>query len=258
MVELSPLADALVVAGVIEDPLAAAAEPPPAHSVILYTTREDWANIAAEVQQLANKFSALKVQLLPDGPLPWLARHLAEAEPVNLLQGEFARASDYSMQWRPWRSAALLAAALFMVHVGAQALQLRRAGHENADLDAKMTQVFTSTLPSEPLRDPRRQMQSRLDRIHMSGAGPQYFLRTLQAVSGALAAAPKTTIDSLSYRDQSLDMKVSAPDLAALSQLSRQVAKFGLSADIQSSNPVAGGVEAHVQIRTQGTRSARP
>ncbi len=72
-------------------------------------------------------------------------------------------------------------------------------------------------------------MQDRLDRIRKSGAGPQYFLRALQTLSTALASTPKTQINSLSYRDQSLEMTVNAPSLAALSQLSQLVAKEGLT-----------------------------
>jgi len=52
-------------------------------------------------------------------------------------------------------------------------------------------------------------------------------------------------------------MTVNAPSLAALSQLSQLVAKEGLAAEIQSSNPVASGVEAHLQIRMQGSRAPR-
>jgi general secretion pathway protein L len=253
-VELSPVKEALVVAGVIADPLESAATAKPQESALLYVTREDWANAQPEFEQLAPHFASLKVQLLADGPLPWLARGLDAADAVNLLQGEFSRATDYSERWRQWRVAAILAAALLLVHVAAQALQIRSARHQSAALDSEIAQVFSSAMPAERITDPRRQMQARLDRIRKSGAGPQYFLRTLQTLSGALGNIPKTTINALSYRDQSLDMTVSAPSLAALSQLSQLVAKEGLKADIQSSNPVASGVEAHMQIRDQGSR----
>jgi hypothetical protein len=76
-------------------------------------------------------------------------------------------------------------------------------------------------------------------------------------LSGALAVAPKTDIDALSYREDSLDMKVSAPSLAALSQLSQFIGTQGMTAEIQSSNPVAGGVEAHIQVRSQSSRAHR-
>jgi general secretion pathway protein L len=248
-VELSPVQEALVVAGIIPDPLDTSGESRTGESALLYITREDWARTKDEFEALVEKFSSLKVQLLADGPLAWLSRGIDSPDVVNLLQGEFSRGTDYGASWRKWRAAAALAVALLLVHVAAQALQWRHAQREAAALDAQIAEVFASTMPSEQLHDARRQMQARLDRIRKSGAGPQYFLRSLQALSGAVAQTPKTSIDSLSYRELSMDMKVSAPNLGAISQLSQYVGKQGLSADIQSSTPGANGVEAHLQIR---------
>ena len=232
-VELSPVKEALVVAGVIADRLDSTAEPKPKESAILYVTREDWARIQGEFEDLLEEFESLKVQLLTDGPLPWLARGIAAPEAVNLLQGEFSRSTDYGERWRQWRIAAALAAALLVVHVAAQALQIRNAKHASAALDGEISQVFSSAMPGDAPSDPRRQMQTKLERIRKSGAGPQYFLHTLQILSGALAVTPKTAISALSYREDSLDLTVSAPSLAALSQLTQFVGKEGLTAEIQ-------------------------
>jgi general secretion pathway protein L len=256
-VELSPVKEALVVAGVIADRLDSTAEPKPKESVMLYVTREDWARIQGEFEDLLEEFETLKVQLLTDGPLPWLARGIEAPEAVNLLQGEFSRTTDYGERWRQWRIAAALAVALLVVHVAAQALQIHHAKNESAALDGEISQVFSSAMPGDALTDPRRQMQTKLERIRKSGAGPQYFLRTLQTLSGALAVAPKTAISALSYRDDSLDMTVSAPSLAALSQLTQFVGKEGLTAEIQSSNPVAAGVEAHLHVRAPSAKARR-
>ena len=255
-VELSPVKEALVVAGVIADPLDSA-EPKPKESAILYVTREDWARIQGEFEDLLEDFASLKVQLLTDGPLPWLARGLEAPEAVNLLQGEFSRTTDYSARWRQWRVAAALAVGLLVVHVAAQALQIRHAKHESAALDSEISQLFSESMPGDALTDARRQMQTKLERIRKSGAGPQYFLRTLQTLSGALAVTPKTAISALSYREDALDMTVSAPSLAALSQLTQFAGKEGLAAEIQSSNPVAAGVEAHLHVRGQSAKARR-
>jgi len=256
-VELAPVREALVVASVISDPLQASEEPKPKESAILYVTREDWARVQEEFEQLLEEFASLKVQLLSDGPLPWLARGMNAADAVNLLQGEFSRTADYSERWHRWRLAAGLAAALLVVHVAAQALQIRQAKHESSALDSEISQIFSSAMPGDKLADPRRQMQSKLERIRKSGAGPQYFLHTLQTLSGALAVTPKTTISALSYRENALDMTLNAPSLAALSQLTQFVGKQGFAAEIQSSNPVAAGVEAHVHVHDQSTRAPR-
>jgi general secretion pathway protein L len=256
-VELSPVSEALVVAGVIADPLDTTSEPKVPENAVLYVTREDWAHAQKEFEQLTERFDSLKVQLLPDGPLPWLARALGTTDAVNLLQGEFARVTDFGARWRQWRTAAALAVGLLAVHVAAQAVQIRQAKHETAALDGQIASIFSAAMPGEVLQDPRRQMQSRLDRIRKSGASPEYFLRTLKVLGDAMAVTPKTDIDALSYREQSLDMKVSAPSLAALSQLSQFIGKQGMTAEIQSSTPVASGVEAHIQLRSSTSRPHR-
>jgi general secretion pathway protein L len=258
-VELSPVSEALVVAGVIADPLETdpAAEPKPAESAVLYITREDWTRVQDEFEDLSAKFESLKVQLLPDGPLPWLARGLAGTEAVNLMQGDFARTADYGARFRQWRIPAALAAGLLVAHVAAQAVQIRQAKHETAALDGQIASVFSVALPNQTLQDPRRQMQSQLDRIRKSGAGPEEFLRTLKILGGAMAVTPKTDIQALSFRDDSLDLKVNTQSLASLSQLSQFIATQGMTAEIQSSTPVSSGVEAHIQVRSQAARAHR-
>jgi general secretion pathway protein L len=256
-VELTPVTEALIVAGVIADPLAADAASHTLESAILYATREDWAIVQDEVETLTERFASLKIQLLPDGPLPWLARSLEGTDAVNLRQGEFAPAATGG-GWRRWRTAGALAAGLLAVHMAADAVQLRQAKRASVALDAEIAQVFSASMPAVEMKDARRQMQTRLERIRHSGPGPQHFLRTLQALSEAVSASPNTTIDSLSYRQDLLDMKVTAPSLAALSQLSQRVGKQGLAAEIQSSTPVGAAVEAHLQVRAAGASKGRP
>jgi general secretion pathway protein L len=256
-VELSPVKEAMIVAGVIADPLEPALEPKPLESAILYISREDWARNQTQFEQLAEKFQSLKVQLLADGPLPWLGRGIDSIDAVNLLQGEFSRATDYSERWQRWRLAAVLAAGLLCVHLGAQALQIRQGKQAGAALDGEIAQVFAAAMPSDPNTDPRRQMQARLALARNAGAGPQYFLHTLQIFSGALATVPKTSITSMAYHEQSLDLTLNAPSLDALSQLSQAMAKQGLTAEIKSSTSIAQGIEGHMQVRSQNAKVRR-
>lgn len=258
-VELTPVTDALTVAGIIPDPLQspldAALEPKPLENVLLYVTSEDWEAVSDEFDQLTRSFESFKVQLLPDGPLPWLGRSAQGTDAVNLLQGEFARATDYTARWRQWRTAAVLAASLLVTHVGAEALQIHRANRDTAMLDNDIVAIFNQTLPGEAMTDPRRQMQSRLERIRHSGPSPEYFLNTLQVLGGAIASMPKTSIDAVSYHEQALDMKITAPSVASLSQITQFVSHQGMTADIQSSTPVGDGVEAHMQVHGEKSKA---
>ena len=68
-VELSPVKEALVVAGVIADPLESREDPKPKESAVLYVTREDWVRVQGDFEELLEEFASLKVQLLADGAL---------------------------------------------------------------------------------------------------------------------------------------------------------------------------------------------
>ena len=107
---------------------------------------------------------------------------------VNLLQGEFARSTDYNARWLRWRTAAMLAGGLLVAHVAAAMIRIHQANHETQSLDTQISQIFQQVMPSEKMQDPRRQMQSRLDRIRHSGAGPEYFLHALEVLEQRASA----------------------------------------------------------------------
>ena len=96
----------------------------------------------------------------------------------------------------------------------------------------------------------RNEMQAQLERIRKLGGGPQTFLHMTQAIGGALGAGPQLTIEALNFHDQTLDMRLSAANVDALSSLTQAVSRQGFTAEIQSSTPTGDRVEAHVQLRT--------
>ncbi|HUX73911.1 MAG TPA: type II secretion system protein GspL [Steroidobacteraceae bacterium] len=257
-VEVAPVTDALMIAGVIADPDAdpSAAGARLAESAILYATREDWTRIQAEFEDLMEQFATLRIQLLADGPLHWLARQLHAGDAVNLLQGEFAATSEYRNRWREWRVAAMLALGLLGAHVAAQAIQLHHANEQTAMLDGQITRLFAATLPNETLRDARRQMQARLASIRRGGGGAQVFLHLMQALGRALGQNPQTRIDALSFRERSLEMQASAASIDVFARLVQALGTQGVTAAIESSRPNAGGIQAHLRL-TLGAAPAR-
>jgi hypothetical protein len=92
-------------------------------------------------------------------------------------------------------------------------------------------------------------MQARLEKIHKADPGAQHFLHMMQALAGATSSLSQVSIEALNFREQTLDMKVTAANVTALSTLTQSIAKQGLTAEIQSSTPAGSLVEAHLQIR---------
>ena len=91
---------------------------------IFYASPHDWQRRSREIEALRDRCASLKVQLLNSGPLPLLAPQLVQGGFINLLSGEYAPKTSFGSGWQRWRLAAILAVALFAVHVGGLALEL--------------------------------------------------------------------------------------------------------------------------------------
>jgi len=98
-------------------------EPPPL-GLLLYAAHEDWQAYQLEIDAQRERFTGVKVQLLNSGPLGVLAPAAASGEAVNLLQGALAVTSPLKQNWKSWRVAAVLAASLLCVHIGARYVEL--------------------------------------------------------------------------------------------------------------------------------------
>lgn len=249
VVEATPLASAFEAAALIGEPPGADDEPRTLESALLVLTPPDWERVRDEVEALLPRFETLRVQLLADGPLPWLARGRAARGAVNLLQGDFARAPAYVDRWREWRVAAFLGIALLGVHVATEAARIHFANAASARSERDIATLYAATMPGVPMRDARAQMQARLRAIRAGGTGPSAFLRTMQSLTTAIGATPSTQLESFAFQRGTWDLSVSSKSVDAIGRLSEALARQGLHADIQSSTPTAGGVEAHLRIR---------
>jgi len=83
------IADAFEMALDMQISLVAGLEPAPL-GLLLYAGHEEWEAHQPAVDALRERFTGVKVQLLPSGPLGVLAPAAASGAAVNLLQGAFA------------------------------------------------------------------------------------------------------------------------------------------------------------------------
>ncbi len=234
--------------------LAALAGLPEESHAIVFLTPDDWARHQSILNGLRERLASLKVQLLPDGALPLLAQEAVTSPPINLLQGAYARKSDWGDQWRAWRVAAILFGCLVALNLLGKGVEIRRLNGVENRLDASIEQVFRQAMPGEQNAvDARRRMESRLQGIHGgSTAGGQGLLAALSALGAAVTQVPEATLEALSFRGSVLDLRVTAKDVGSLARLQRLVTERGMSADLQSSNPRPPGVEGRIQVRGPG------
>lgn len=221
-----------------------------ADNLIFYVTPADWQHRSREVEALRSRCASLKVQLLNAGALPLLAPQLVAGSGINLLSGEFAPQSAGHEGWRRWRLAAILAAALFAVHVGGLSLQLLQQTRSERALDAEIAAIGRRTLPGDNGSGAvRARIERRLLAAQGDGGAATGLMPALAALSRALNGAHGATLQNLSYRDGGLDLKLKASDAESLERIDQALRSDGWQADLTSGGAAATGYEGRIQMR---------
>lgn len=217
--------------------------------VQLYVSQQDWQHSREMIEALREVTGSLDLQLLPDGALPLLAAGSVRSDTLSLLQGEFARRTGWRAEWLRWRVAAVLALAALALHIGVRGYDLVRLRAEEQRLDASIDQATRIAMPDvERIVDVRAQIEQRL-----AGGGtadPQGLLARLAAVGGAMSGATGPTIESLGWRNGSLQLQLIAADTDVLARFAQALTARGLTADVESTTPGEKGVSAQVNVTT--------
>jgi general secretion pathway protein L len=217
----------------------------------LFLTQAEWAARQAQIEALRPLLASLRVQLLAAGPLPWLIAQLPDASPINLLQGAYAPEGSQPQRWQRWRLVASLAAALLLLHVGAQVVQIIRYHRATASLEQQMQQLAGPAFAggSGPLRT---RIQQRLDGLQ-SASDPASLLPAMQALAQAMGTVPDAKLQSLSYRNGALELKVHAGDAQALERINQALQSAGYQASLVNGNSAGGAYEGNLQVRARSS-----
>jgi general secretion pathway protein L len=237
-VDARPLAAAL--------DLALGAGAHPGEHVTFYATPAEYESNKDSIEGLRTRTATLAVKLLPDGALPLFAAQLASAKPVNVLQGPYAPPSPFGAQLKQWRLPAALAAATLLAFLAVQGVQLWQLSRAEKQLDAQITETFNQLLPGQPVVDPRAQLQGVLAR---AGGGSGALLPAISLLAEAVAQAPSTRVEGMSYRAGVLELRVVAPNVEALDTIKQTLARDGATVELQSANPRDQVVEGRLQVR---------
>ncbi|HXN10606.1 MAG TPA: type II secretion system protein GspL [Steroidobacteraceae bacterium] len=225
--------------------------------LLFYVSPEEWKRRAAEIEALRGACASLKVQLLTSGPLPLLAQQLAAGTGINLLSGDFAPKSAAGSGWRRWRLAAILAAALFAVHVTGLSIELVQQSRAEHALDESIGDIARIALPSDSGSGAvRTRIEQRL-RSAQDEAASGGLMPALAALAQALNTAPGTTLQGLSLREGGMDLRLKAADAETLEHVNDSLRGNGWQAELTSGGASASGYEGRIQMRPPGAPRAR-
>ena len=225
--------------------------------LFFYATPTDWHRFSSQVEALRGRCASLKIQLLSAGPLPLLAPQLLSGHYINLMSGDFALKLPAGAGWRRWRIAALLAVALFAVHVGGLTLQLLQQHRSERTLDAAISDLAHQALPGDSGRgNVRSRVAARLldAQSQASGAG---LMGALASLANALQGVNGASLQALSYRDGGLDLQLKTNDAASLDRIDQSLRGEGWQADLTSGTPAGGAYQGRIQMRPPDSSPVR-
>jgi type II secretion system protein L len=203
---------------------------------------------------LRHELASVDINLLPDGVLPRLAVTVAAKRGVNLLQGRYAIKVEYGSMIRPWRYAAALLVAFFVLGFVAKGVDYYRLSAEQEALREQFTQEYRQMRPGDnsEITDPARYVDA-IRRSTGTTVSTDIFLPTLHQLSVALQQNESAEIEAISYRAGIVDVRLTAPDVATLDNIQRIVSTSGrFSASIQSTDQVGDKISSRIQIRETG------
>jgi general secretion pathway protein L len=244
------IADALEIALGTQQSQVAGLEPAPL-GLLLYAGHDEWQAHQDAVDALRDRFTGVKVQLLPSGPIAVLAPAAAADDAVNVLQGALAVSSPVEARWRSWRIAAMLAGALVLLHIGARWFELNRLAKNEAALESSIEDAFRAAMPGQQnATNARRRIEQRLAEVRSGGGGT--LLPALSALATARSAAPAANIEGITYRDGTIQLRISAPDAASLDAIGRQLRSAQWQADILGGSANGDAYRGSMQIKKGG------
>jgi general secretion pathway protein L len=229
----------------------AEAAAPPEQLDLIIDPALDKETAIAPIKQLEYSYS----ELAYNGDLTHLlAENLDEKQSLNILQGDYKQVDTKALQWRRWLPAAALFASLISLQAIGTILDYSHYKQQSVDLASEIEQVFRGAFPdTKRIVDPRVQMEQQLKLLRKNQGGEQVnFLAMLDSPAAAIMKMPGNRVESINFRDNQLDLKLTLKELQTLENLKKKIEAGGLSVEIRSANAAGNQVTAHLRIRRGG------
>lgn len=171
---------------------------------------------------------------------------------INLLQGRFTRSRPMFTGLRRWIPAAAMLVLWLVLQFGMVISDNLRLSTEEQQLRDGIVKLYKQAVPgAKRVVNARVQMQQQLD-VLQGGAGDSGFLDLLSKGGEVFTKTPGVELNSISYRDGSMDIALILKDLQGLDNIKQTlIEKLGVEVDVQSATPKDKVIEARLRIRRQ-------
>ena len=186
-----------------------------------------------------------------DHPLVVFCGHYKQAMPLNLLQNDYKPISNSSIHLKRWRLAAALAFIWMITHLTNVAFQSNKLEASNQGLRTEIIQIYKEAFPkSKKIVNARVQMEQKLNELRSGGGENKAgFISILSDAHQAFSTNKDVTIQSISYRNNSMDITVTSNNLKSVEQINKKLNGVTLKSEIVSSTSENNIVKGNIRIQ---------
>ena len=185
-------------------------------------------------------------------PLVVFCGQYKQALALNLLQDDYKPKQKANANWQRWRMAASLSTIWLCLNLGMTHVQYQKFEDGNKKLQVEIDNIYKKSFPkSKRIVNARVQMEQKLDELKGLGkAGSDTGLIALLSESStALSSEKSVTIQSINYRNNTIELEVTGANLQNIEQLNKKLNKTSLSAEIVSSSSEKDKVKGNIRIK---------
>ena len=204
--------------------------------------------------KLQDQLNSIDINILAEGVLPKLAVTVASGNGIDLLQGSYAKKTEYNKLFKPWKTAASLFFGLIFISLTTKLITYYDMIKYEHKLRSQFISDYREIKPNDlrEIVDPVATVNSL--KIGMNNSGvPQLFLPSLNKLSDAVSKHTDVQINAISYRSGVINLRLIAPNITTLDKIQKEITSSGeFLASIQSTDQIADKIDSRLQIKRIG------
>ena len=186
-------------------------------------------------------------------PLVIYCGQYQKAMPLNLLQDAYKPKQKGNIDWRRWRLAASLAIFFLCLHLGSASVQYYDLLEKNNQLSSQINKIYKNTFPqTKKIVNARVQMEQKLNKLKgtSSNTSSGDVVELLASSASALSTEKSITLQSISFRNNRMDIELTGTNLQAVESLNKKLNnQKSIKAEIVTSSSEKNQVKSSIRIQ---------
>ena len=213
----------------------------------------------ADDTEAESMLNDIEIQLEPQPyqthSLEIFVQHLNETSSLNLLQGEFTPKRESNIWLQPWKTAATLAGVWIVLHLAYASITTTQLEDKNIVLTSQIEREFKRAIPdARKMINMKKRVDRRLKELQSTGNGSSAsgFLDILSKATPMLANNEKLNIKAAIYRNNYIDVDLTAKTLQDIEQVKDKLTKVSGIKTILSTSVEKGKVKGRLRLEAKG------